>query len=125
VLVVRAPEHATRADGGSDDLAGFCADFSATDPINAFPLVVLVDDSELCARSLDNFLWVTFTRSNPAIDLDGIGAATVCKHWGCTGSLVIDARQKRHHAPPLLEDKKVSARVDTLFASGGPLAGLE
>jgi 4-hydroxy-3-polyprenylbenzoate decarboxylase len=125
VLVVRAPAHVTRADGGSDDLAGFCAAVSAADPVNAFPLVVLVDDSEFCARSLDNFLWVTFTRSNPATDVDGIGAATVSKHWGCAGSLVIDARQKRHHAPPLIEDKKVTARVDALFASGGPLAGLE
>jgi 4-hydroxy-3-polyprenylbenzoate decarboxylase len=125
VLAVRAPAHATRTDGGSDDLAAFCAGFSATDPINAFPLVVLVDDSEFCARRLDNFLWVTFTRSNPATDVDGICAATLHKHWGCTGSLVIDARQKRHHAPALVEDKQVTARVDALFATGGPLAGLE
>ena len=124
VLVVRAPAHDTRADGGSDDFTAFCACFSATDPINAFPLVVLVDDSEFCARSLDNFVWVTFTRSNPAMDVSGIGAATIAKHWGCIGSLVIDARQKRHHAPALIEDKKVSARVDALFAQGGPLARL-
>jgi len=124
VLVVRAPAHATKADGSSEDLATFVAAFSPSDPINAFPLVVLVDDSELCARNLDNFLWVTFTRSNPATDVAGIGAATVHKHWGCTGALVIDARQKRHHAPPLVEDKAVSARVDALFAKDGPLAGI-
>jgi 4-hydroxy-3-polyprenylbenzoate decarboxylase len=124
VLVVKAPAHATKADGSADDLATFVAAFSPSDPIGAFPLVVLVDDSDFCARSLDNFLWVTFTRSNPATDVAGIGAATVHKHWGCVGSLVIDARQKRHHAPPLCEDKAVSARVDALFAKGGPLAGL-
>jgi len=68
---------------------------------------------------------VTFTRSNPAVDVDGIGASTVQKHWGCSGSLVIDARAKPHHAPPLIEDPAITARVDRLFAKGGPLAGLE
>jgi 4-hydroxy-3-polyprenylbenzoate decarboxylase len=124
VLVVRAPAHDTKADGSTEDLATFAAAFSPGDPINTFPLVVLVDDSDFCARTLDNFLWVTFTRSNPATDVAGIGAATVHKHWGCAGSLVIDARQKRHHAPPLVEDQAVNDRVDALFAQGGPLAGL-
>jgi 4-hydroxy-3-polyprenylbenzoate decarboxylase len=107
------------------DGAAFCAGFSPSDPLCAFPLVVLVDDSEFTARSLDNFLWVTFTRSNPAVDVTGIATATVDKHWGCAGSLVIDARSKPHHAPPLVEDPKVTARVDRFFAKGGPLAGLE
>ena len=64
-------------------------------------MVVLVDDSEFTSRTLNNFLWVTFTRSNPANDVDGVGAFTDHKHWGCTGPLVIDARIKPHHAPPL------------------------
>ena len=80
---------------------------------------MLVDDSEFTARSLDNFLWVTFTRSNPAADIHGIGAFTAKKHWGCTGSLVIDARIKPHHAPPLVEDPAVSRRVDALAAPAG------
>ena len=87
--------------------------------------MVLVDDSDFTARNLDNFLWVTFTRSNPALDIAGIGAATVHKHWGCAGSLVIDARSKSHHAPPLVEDPTIKARVDALFAQSGPLAGIE
>jgi 4-hydroxy-3-polyprenylbenzoate decarboxylase len=49
----------------------------------------------------------------------------VHKHWGCRGSLVIDARRKPHHAPLLVEDPQVTARVDGMFAIGGPLAGLE
>lgn len=125
VLTVRAPAHMATGDGVAADLGAFCAGFSPTDAIGAFPLLVLVDDSDFAARNLDNFLWVTFTRSNPALDIAGIGAATVHKHWGCTGSLVIDARQKSHHAPPLVEDAAVKARVDALFAKGGPLAGIE
>ncbi len=91
------------------------------DAINTFPLVVLVDDSAFTARTLNNFLWVTFTRSNPAADVYGVGAFTQQKHWGCTGSLVIDARIKPHHAPPLEEDPAVARRVEALAAPGGPL----
>jgi 4-hydroxy-3-polyprenylbenzoate decarboxylase len=125
VLLVRAPLHVSKPDRSSDDLTAFCSGFSPTDPVTAFPLVVLVDDSQFCARSLESFLWVTFTRSNPATDVAGVGAAIVHKHWGCAGPLVIDARTKRHHAPALVEDQNVTARVDALFARGGPLAGLE
>jgi 4-hydroxy-3-polyprenylbenzoate decarboxylase len=67
---------------------------------------------------------VTFTRSNPAADIEGVGASIVQKHWGCTGPLVIDARRKPHHAPPLEEDPEVERRVDRLGAPGGPLHGI-
>jgi 4-hydroxy-3-polyprenylbenzoate decarboxylase len=122
---VRAPAHVATADGAAADVTAFCAGLPAADAICAFPLIVLVDDSDFCARNLDNFLWVTFTRSNPAVDIAGIAAATLHKHWGCAGSLVIDARSKHHHAPPLVEDPTITARVDKLFAQGGPLAGIE
>ncbi len=85
-------------------------------------MVVLVDDSDFASQSLNNFLWVTFTRSNPATDIDGVGAFVEHKHWGCTGPLVIDARRKSHHAPPLIEDKIVTARIDAIAAKGGPAA---
>lgn len=124
VLAIEAPAFHGDAAGYSADLEKFCEFFTVRDPLCAFPLVVLVDDSEFCARNLENFLWVTFTRSNPAVDLSGIGASTVHKHWGCAGSLVVDARQKPHHAPPLIEDKDVTAQVDALFRKNGPLAGL-
>jgi 4-hydroxy-3-polyprenylbenzoate decarboxylase len=92
--------------------------------IDGFPLIVVVDDSAFAARSIDNFVWVTFTRSNPASDTYGVGEFVKDKHWGCTGSLVIDARTKPHHAPPLIEDPEVSKRVDALGARGGPLHGV-
>jgi 4-hydroxy-3-polyprenylbenzoate decarboxylase len=92
--------------------------------LRGFPLVVVVDDSDFAARSLENFLWLTFTRSNPAADVHGVDAFIQQKHWGCRGPLVIDARLKPHHAPPVEEDAAVSARVDQLCTSGGPLSGL-
>ena len=67
---------------------------------------------------------MTFTRSNPAADVHGVGAFVRQKHWGCDGSLVIDARIKPHHAPPLVEDPAIARRVDALAAPGGPLHGI-
>jgi 4-hydroxy-3-polyprenylbenzoate decarboxylase len=89
-----------------------------------FRWIVIVDDSQFAAESLRNFLWVTFTRSNPAADVHGLDSFVQEKHWGCRGPLVIDARIKPHHAPPLVEGADVSRRVDALAAAGGPLCGV-
>ena len=56
--------------------------FTPADPINRFPLIVIVDDAEFTARTLNNFLWVTFTRSNPAADVYGIDAVHAAKSIG-------------------------------------------
>ncbi len=88
------------------------------------PLIVLVDDSEFIARKLNNYLWAAFTRSNPSHDLYGVDSFVDHKHWGCRGPLIMDARSKPHHAPPLLEDPKITKRVDEFFARGGSLHGL-
>ena len=100
----------------------FCRSFDKDATINQFPLVVIVDDSDFVSRSLNNFLWSVFTRSNPATDIDGIAGATIDKHWGCEGSLVIDARVKPFHAPPLVEDSEISKRVDARATRGDALA---
>jgi 4-hydroxy-3-polyprenylbenzoate decarboxylase len=89
--------------------------------LEGFPLIILVDDARFASQSLNNFLWITFTRSNPATDIHGVGEYTRDKHWGCTGPLLIDARVKPHHAPPCLEDPAITRRVDALAAPGGPL----
>ncbi|QDT77571.1 4-hydroxybenzoate decarboxylase subunit C [Gimesia maris] len=108
----------------NQDLRRFSAELPSSHSLNQFPLIVLVDDSEFTAASLNNFLWTVFTRSNPASDIDGIDAFTENKHWGCRGALVIDARIKPWHAPPLIEDPEITRRVDQLGAPGGPLHGI-
>jgi 4-hydroxy-3-polyprenylbenzoate decarboxylase len=121
VLVVQGTAwSASASDSGSH--AAFCQHFRRGDRINEFPVVVLADDSAFTARNLENFLWVTFTRSDPANDIDGIDAFVDNKHWGCHGSLIIDARIKEHHAPPLESAPEVVKRVDALAARAGPLA---
>ena len=96
----------------------------ASADLSKFPLIVVVDDAKFTASSWENFLWVTFTRSDPATDIYGTGAFIHCKHWGCKGPLVIDARWKTYHAPPLEEDSEIERRVDQLGAPGGPLHGI-
>ncbi len=124
VLVLQGETWQGERGETAEDLSAFCRSYTQADVINAFPLIVIVDDSEFAARSLQNLLWVTFTRSAPASDIEGIESFSRVKHWGCHGSLVIDARCKDFHAPPLEDDAEIERRVDLLGAVGGPLHGL-
>lgn len=124
VVAIKGPPCTAYRECATADMAAFCAFYPRAEGIAALPLLVIVDDSEFTARTLNNFLWVTFTRSNPAADIYGVGAFVRCKHWGCEGALVIDARMKPHHAPPLVDDPAVEKRVDALGAPGGPLHGI-
>ncbi|MDO4585321.1 MAG: UbiD family decarboxylase [Planctomycetia bacterium] len=118
ILVVESP--AWKSEDGQDKaVSRFCASFSAD-----FPLVVLVDDVSQATATFDDFLWTTFTKSDPARDIGGIGECVRNKHWGCSGSLVIDARRKPWHAPELVEDETVQKRVLSLAAQGEPLHGI-
>jgi 4-hydroxy-3-polyprenylbenzoate decarboxylase len=89
-----------------------------------FPLMVLCDDAAFTAAKLDNFVWVTFTRSNPSHDVDGINSFTENKHWGCRGPLLINARIKPHHAPVLEKDPATEKLVDRMGEKGGVLHGI-
>ncbi|MNR04525.1 4-hydroxybenzoate decarboxylase subunit C [compost metagenome] len=88
------------------------------------PLIVLADDASFTAANIDNLVWVTFTRSNPAVDIYGINDFTENKHWGCKGSLIIDARKKPHHAPELIKDAEVEAKIDEMSREGRELFGV-
>ena len=87
-------------------------------------IIVLCDDAGFTAQTLNNYLWVTYTRSNPSHDIYGIDSFTQNKHWGCNGPIVIDARIKPHHAPVLIKDEVVEKKVDRLFEKGGSLYSL-
>ena len=63
-------------------------------------LITLVDDAHFVSEDFSNWLWVTFTRSNPAYDIYGLDAANKNKHFSCSIP-IIDARIKPHHAPVL------------------------
>lgn len=91
-------------------------------PLDQIPFLIVCDDSRAMAASLNNYLWMTYTRCNPSHDFYGINAFTEFKHWGCT-TLVMDARVKPHHAPPLEILPETKKRIAPLFEKGGSLEG--
>ncbi len=92
--------------------------------LSGLMMMVLCDDAEFTAANMNNFVWITFTRSNPADDVHGINEITENKHWGCKGPLIIDARIKPHHAPPLIKDPEVEKRINRLAEKGRSLHGI-
>jgi len=86
-------------------------------------LIVLSEDADFTS-DMNNFLWETFTKSNPSHDIYGIESFQEFKHFGCHGPLIIDARKKKHHAPELEEDAATRRIVEKLASKGGELYGL-
>lgn len=121
VIVVKGPEYSD-----SDEQKKFIKEFSESlssqkEKLKSFPLIVIVDDASFASGTLKDFLWTSFTKSNPSHDIHGVDEFIDNKHWGCKGPLIIDARSKPHHAPPLIEDSDVEKRVDRLGNKGHSL----
>jgi 4-hydroxy-3-polyprenylbenzoate decarboxylase len=70
---------------------------------------------------LKDYLWVTYTRSNPSHDIYGVMEFTDHKHWGCEGPMIIDARKKPHHAPELIIDQATKESIKRFFKRGASL----
>ncbi len=122
ILAVEAPPYNTPAE--AEAAQRLTAALESADRAKGFPLILFVDDADFTVRTLNNLLWVTFTRSNPSHDVYGVRSFIENKHWGCHGPLVIDARLKPHHAPPLVEDPQITRKVDRLGERNGPLHGI-
>ncbi len=122
ILAVEAPPNNT--PGEAETAQRLTAALESADRAKGFPLILFVDDADFTVRTLNNLLWVTFTRSNPSHDVYGVGSFIENKHWGCHGPLIIDARLKPHHAPPLVEDPRITRKVDRLGERNGPLHGI-
>ncbi|MBK9530494.1 MAG: UbiD family decarboxylase [Chitinophagaceae bacterium] len=94
------------------------------DQLKTIAFIIICDDAGFVSETMNNFLWVTFTRCNPSHDMYGIGSFTENKHWGCTGPLVFDARIKPHHAPPVEKDAGIEKKINRFFEKGGSLYGV-
>lgn len=92
-------------------------------PADSCPMVLLCDDSSFVSASMSNFLWTTFTRCNPSHDIYGVNSYYEHKHWACD-KVILDARIKPHHAPPLIPDPAVESSIERFFAKGGSLEGV-
>jgi 4-hydroxy-3-polyprenylbenzoate decarboxylase len=115
VLAVKAPKYQLELE--TQKQISILNDHLKTANLNGLPLMVLCDDAQFVAETINNLVWVTFTRSNPSHDIFGINSFTEHKHWGCAGPLIIDARMKPHHAPELIKDPEVEKKVDLLVNS--------
>ncbi|MFP4169401.1 MAG: UbiD family decarboxylase [Desulfonatronovibrionaceae bacterium] len=124
IIVIQGPGHSRPRDSSSPEMAELGRALAEQPGLEGFPLLVVADDSSFCASGWDNFLWTVFTRSDPASDSYGAGEFMHCKHWSPGRALIIDARLKTYHAPPLKDDPQVEKRVDRLGEKGGPLHGI-
>lgn len=113
VVAVGLPTYTDKTSGQKDieTLKQQLVDYN----LEGIALVVVCDDAKFTAESIDNLVWVAFTRSNPATDIDGVEAFTLDKHWACKGPVIIDARKKPHHAPELLINQTVEAKISRFF----------
>lgn len=99
-LVVEAPGYTEEPTVGKHWLA----------PFEGWPLVVLVDDAALAARSDSRFLWTTFTRFEPAADLHG-EQRVHRNHLVFSGTVFLDARMKPTYPKELFCDPDTAATV--------------
>ncbi len=86
--------------------------------------IVLYDDFVFAdgAQKLNDYVWVTYTRSNPSHDIYGVNESTENKHWACEAPMIIDARKKPHHAPELKVKETTEENIKRFFEKGGALA---
>lgn len=125
IIAISAPKYSDskNAEEELNRLTSYLKEYNTIN-LRGFPLIIVCDDSEFVSKNISNFLWVTFTRSNPSHDIYGISSFIEHKHWGCKGSLIIDARIKTHHAPPLIKNPEIEKRVDALGLKGKSLYGI-
>ncbi|SDZ88439.1 4-hydroxy-3-polyprenylbenzoate decarboxylase [Arachidicoccus rhizosphaerae] len=112
-ITMPAAKDEAQANHNLQQLQGILADHKKE--LQGLPLIVLTEDSHYLAENLSNFLWISFTRSNPAADIYGVESFTHQKHWGTDTAIILDARVKPHHAPALTVNPATEARVDQLL----------
>lgn len=84
--------------------------------------IIIYDDFVFNGADLfRDYVWLTYTRSNPSHDIYGVGEYTMNKHWACKGPMIIDARKKPHHAPELIPDTATEKNIERFFKKGASL----
>ena len=111
----RARSESREEVSGSMDRFCAAANASRKTPCNPSAWILVVDDAQFVSESLNNFLWVVFTRTNPASDMYGIGLVRSRTSTGAArGRWCSMPALNRIMLPVLEEDPEVAARVDAL-----------
>lgn len=119
VVALEGPSF-TSYERAQEEFRAFSETITQNGELPSCPMIVVCDDSEFISKNINNFVWVTFTRSNPSHDMYGVNSFYENKHWGCD-NMIIDVRTKPHHAPPLIPDPTVEANIRRLFEKGASL----
>ena len=84
---------------------------------NGVVQIIIYDDFVFkpASDNLNDYVWITYTRSNPSYDIYGVGEKTENKHWSCEGPMIIDARKKPHHAPELKLSAQTEKSIERFF----------
>ena len=72
-----------------------------------------------------NFLWTTFTRSEPAADLHACGQRVTRNHLVRTPPILIDARRKPWYPEELFADPATAATVTRRWREYFPEGGVQ
>jgi UbiD family decarboxylase len=102
-LAVTAPAYASEPDAArriAQDVA-----------FRAWPLVVVTDDAVRATASPMNFLWLTFTRFEPAADIHAASREVVRNHISYRAPIAIDARLKPGFPSELTCREDIAAQV--------------
>jgi 4-hydroxy-3-polyprenylbenzoate decarboxylase len=91
-----------------------------------YPWISIIDEgarnagnSENANNILSDFLWLTFTRSDPAQDIYGLDETVENKHWKCKAPLIIDARIKPQHQKQLTIPAEITAKAKQILKEAG------
>ena len=85
-----------------------------------YPWITVIDENACNSDNvLSDFLWLTFTRSDPAQDIYGLDESICDKHWKCKAPLIIDARIKPHHQKQLTVPAEITAKAKQILKDAG------
>jgi UbiD family decarboxylase len=118
-LVVEGPSY------GEEE--GFPQILAGSEALEGFPLVILTDREQRATASAQRFLWVAFTRFNPATDLHPASQEVRRHHLSYQAPVVLDARMKPWYPGEVLCDDEtretVARRWQEYFPAGDVEAG--
>ena len=89
-----------------------------------WPLVVLHDEAKV-ARSVNDFLWATWTRFEPAGDVYAAETTVARHHLAYRGPVVIDARKKPKLPDELVVREDIARLVDRRWREYFPNSDME
>ncbi|MCQ2104385.1 MAG: UbiD family decarboxylase [Fibrobacter sp.] len=120
VLTIQAP--AFEGNERNAYMEQLAAAFKAWPYKENYPWVTVIDSNPVLDASLDgqklaDFLWLTFTRSDPAQDIFGVDVSISNKHWGCSAPMIVDARIKPHHQKALTLPAEITERARRILES--------